>query len=53
MDYYESAKGIIISKKRALEELHRHSIFDYKEFFKDLGDRKTYSARGVLRWLGY
>ena len=53
MDYYESAKGITISKKRALLELRRHSIFDYKEFFDDLGERETYSARAVLGWLGY
>ena len=34
-DYYESAKGITISKKRALLELRRHSIFDYTEFFEE------------------
>lgn len=52
-DYYESAKGITISKKRALLELRRHSIFDYTEFFEELGVREYYSARAVLGWLGY
>jgi hypothetical protein len=52
-DYYQSAIGITITRKRALLELRRHSIFDYKEFFKDLGDRDFYSARTVLGWLGY
>lgn len=52
-DYYESAKGITITKKRALQELRDHNIFDFKEFFKELGDREHYSACSVLGWLGY
>jgi hypothetical protein len=56
MTYYESAKGLHISKQRALLELKKHGIesqFDIDEFFEDLGDKERYSAQAVLRWLGY
>ena len=56
MDYYESAEGIEISKKRALLELKKHGIescFDIDEFYEDLGNKERYSAQAVLRWLGY
>ena len=56
MNYYESAKGIYISKARALLELKKHGIesqFDIDEFLKDLGNKERYSAQAVLRWLGY
>ena len=44
MNYYESAKGIYISKARALLELKKHGIescFDIDEFLQDLGDREA------------
>ena len=56
MTYYESAKGLHISKRRALLELKKHGIesqFDIDEFYEDLGDKERYSAQAVLRWLGY
>ena len=56
MTYYESAKGLYISKKRALLELKNHGIksqFDIDEFIEDLGNKERYSAQAVLRWLGY
>ena len=53
MDYYESAKGFTITRKRALQELRAHSIFDSEEFDKQMGIRDYYSAQGVLGWLGY
>jgi hypothetical protein len=52
MDYYESAKGLVISKKRAIDEVVEHGV-SVPEFLKDLGDRETYKATEVLQWLGY
>jgi hypothetical protein len=52
MDYYESAKGLTISKKRAIDEVVEHGV-SVPEFLKDLGDRETYKATEVLQWLGY
>ena len=53
MDYYESAKDIIITRERALLELARHYCEDIERFFDDLGDRESYDAQEVLVWLGY
>lgn len=52
MTYYESARGIWISKARALVEIDRHGA-DRSEFLADCGDRATYRAQSVLDWLGY
>jgi len=52
MDYYESAKGLTISKKRAIDEVVEHGV-SVPEFLKDLGDRENYKATEVLQWLGY
>lgn len=53
--YYDSAEGLTISKKRALHELKRHGQGEeaIAEFLAELGDRETYDAQEVLRWLGY
>lgn len=56
MTYSESAKGITISKRRALQELAAHGLADQRDidiFFADMGDRETYKASEVLDWLGY
>jgi hypothetical protein len=52
MDYYESAKGLVLSKKRAIIEVRNHGS-SVPEFLKDLGDRESYKATEVLQWLGY
>ena len=52
-EYYESAEAVTITRKRALEELGSHGIFDYDNFFNEWGDKKLYSAQEVLDWLGY
>lgn len=58
--YSESAEGVDISHDRALRELRDHGFRDRAdqarmetEFLADLGDRDTYDAQDVLRWLGY
>jgi len=51
--YLESAKGINISKQRALKELRKHGIVNYSDFYKELGNKQTYNAESVLTWLGY
>jgi len=53
MNYYESAEGLTITKKRALQELRDHNCFDFDQFFKDMGRQDNYDAQAVLRWLGY
>lgn len=53
MTYSESAKGITITRDRALAELRKHSITDASEFFAEMGDKPVYSASSVLDWLGY
>tara|TARA_B100000676_G_scaffold62156_1_gene61522 strand:+ start:555 stop:719 length:165 start_codon:yes stop_codon:yes gene_type:complete len=52
-DYYESAKGIMITRDRALQEIRNHNLENFEEFFEDLGDREYYDAQSVLIWLGY
>ena len=57
MDYYESAEGLIISKKRALQELASHCVTsdeDIEFFFEWIGgERDYYDAQEVLDFLGY
>jgi len=55
MTYAESAAGIQISKKRAIQELEKHGIDSTErvEFFQELGDHPMYAAEDVLIWLGY
>ena len=53
MNYYDSAEGLTISRERAIAELRKHGVQDFKEFFQDLGDKEEYSAQAVLQWLGY
>lgn len=52
MTYYESAKGLEISRSRALREVRAHGS-DAGEFLADMGDRESYRAQRVLDWLGY
>lgn len=55
-DYFESAEGMAISHKRALEELAKHNQNDPKDiedFYQELGELDIYKAQDVLRWLGY
>ena len=53
MTYYESSRGITISKDRAIKELEDHYIDDMDSFFNDMGNNETYVASEVLEWLGY
>lgn len=53
MTYSESAKGLIISKGRAVRELLNHGITEIDMFFKENGERDFYLASDVLKWLGY
>lgn len=53
MTYLDSAKGITITKARAIKELAAHGIYDLSEFFADCGNNDTYQAQAVLFWLGY
>jgi len=56
MTYSESAEGIIITQKRALQELAKHGLdlpSSHEEFFTDMGDHSHYEASDVLSWLGY
>jgi hypothetical protein len=51
--YYDSARGLIISRKRAFQVLTEHHCEDFDDFLREVGDRKEYSATKVLQWLGY
>ena len=51
--YYDSAKGLIISRKRALQVLVEHHCQDSEDFLREMGDKKEYLATKVLQWLGY
>ena len=55
MAYSESAKGISITRKRAIVELKRHNVppSEWPLFYRELGYARTYSASAVLAWLGY
>lgn len=63
LSYYDSAEGITISKKRAIQELRRHGhrsqdesgIYQdsIEEFLADVGDLAQYDAQSVLTWLAY
>lgn len=53
LTYYESADGIIITRRRAIKELIAHGITDTTEFDQELGIHETYDAQLVLEWLGY
>ncbi len=53
MDYYESAEGMEISKKRALQELQNHNCTDIIDFFETCGNKEIYDAQDVLDFLGY
>lgn len=52
MNYYESAKGITISKLRAKKEIAKHGS-SWEEFVEDSGEHESYDAQAVLAWLGY
>ncbi len=54
MDYYTSAEGQTITKKRAYSELEKHGLSgSWQEFLSDMGDCETYDAQAVLGWIGY
>jgi len=54
MTYYESAKGMTITKARAYVEFKKHHAeSDWVEFILWAGDKETYWAEDVLGWLGY
>ena len=55
MTYSESAKGVTITRKRAIVELKRHGVpaSEWPDFYRELGYARTYTASAVLAWLGY
>lgn len=56
MTYSESARGMRITRERALRELANHGVFhpmDIEDFLAVCGDRPVYDAEKVLWWLGY
>jgi hypothetical protein len=56
MTYSESAQGITITLKRALQELAKHGLdlpCAHDEFYAELGNHSHYKAEDVLSWLGY
>ena len=55
MTYSESAKGVTITRKRAIVELQRHGVpaSEWPIFYREMGCARTYSASDVLVWLGY
>ena len=57
MTYYESAKGIMITRERAFAELQAHGHpLDFRglrEFFRECGNEPRYKAQTVLAFLGY
>jgi len=50
--YSGSAKGLTISRERAMIEVRNHNG-DPQEMLADLGVKDTYRATDVLNWLGY
>jgi hypothetical protein len=54
MTYYESAEGVTITRKRAIEEIKNHGLLDnLDDFDQDVGVFEEYEAQAVLQWLGY
>jgi hypothetical protein len=54
MDYFTSAKGMMITHDRALQEIAKHgALADLPEFYREYGKRETYKATDILVWLGY
>lgn len=49
---YEDACEAEISRKRAKREVERHNT-KWTEFLEDIGDKKIYTGREILDWLGY
>lgn len=55
MTYYESAKGLRITRTRAAAEIRRHQC-EPADFFAEAGEPGSdglYLATDVLDWLGY
>lgn len=56
MTYSDSARGVTITRTRAMQELRNHGVCDpadFAQFDADMGIRATYAAHKVLHWLGY
>ena len=53
MTYSESSKGIKITRLRVIQELKKHGVYDYEDFFNEEGIKALYDADKVLEWLGY
>jgi hypothetical protein len=52
-EYYDSAENLMVTRKRACQELKAHGVTDIHEFFEELGFSSHYKAQDVLDWLGY
>ena len=62
MTYYDSAKGLTITRDRAIQELRDHGITDTPTILEGLAESivsgdyytgGTYDAQALLDWLGY
>ena len=52
--YFDSARGVVITRERALEEITRHGYeYYWEEFLSEVGDYSSYHAEDVLLWIGY
>jgi hypothetical protein len=52
--YSESARGVIISRARARQEVAKHGLAgEWDKFLAEVGDSETYDAGDVMDWLGY
>ena len=47
-------EGVTIQKNVALSIIRAHGCeYELSDFYKNLGNKKTYSAIKVYHWLGY
>lgn len=55
LTYFDSAEGIVITRKQAMRVLAKHYVdaIDLAHFDAEMGVRDEYDAQDVLRWLGY
>lgn len=53
--YSESARGVFITRQRALRELEDHGVPEelFQDFYEECGFRDSYDAAEVLEHLGY
>lgn len=54
-NYYESAQGYTLNQGEVWIVFLKHSQTreDFQQFLQETGNRTSYRAQTVLRWLGY